>query len=53
MSEIQSNEQTATARRYRAGVAKRLDLILSEVQDLRGAIQQVLAEREHEQQQET
>ena len=46
MSEAQTTIQLAYSKRHRAGVAKREDLILTEIEDLPGAVECVLAERQ-------
>jgi hypothetical protein len=46
MREQPTNYQVEANRRYQAGVAKRLDLILSEIGNLRTAVTAVLAERQ-------
>jgi hypothetical protein len=46
MSEAQTTTQLAYSKRHRAGVAKREDLILTGIEDLPGAVQCILAERQ-------
>ena len=46
MSDAQKIDPPLYSKRHRVGVAKRLDLILAEIEDLRVAVQCIVAERQ-------
>jgi hypothetical protein len=46
MSDAQKTDQPLYSKRHRIGVARWLDLILAEIEDLRVAVQCILTERQ-------